>query len=168
MKIDNIIYLDMDGVLADFDAFLMKEMGRTFPHSVGPVGDKEMWDFLMTVPELYFKLPPTEYCFKLWELAHELGNRVEILTALPRRSTIPSAEIDKLRWVKKYFGDDAIVNFGPYSKDKWKHAEPGDILVDDRASNIQEWETLGKAIGILHTGFATTESKLRLLTQDKL
>jgi hypothetical protein len=161
----NIIYLDLDGVLADFDAFLMQEMGRTFPHSVGPVGDKEMWNFLMTIPELYFRLPPTECCFELWNLAHQLSERVEILTALPRRSTIPTAENDKLRWVEKYFGSQAIVNFGPHSRDKWKHAKPGDILVDDRVSNIHEWETMGKGIGILHTDFENTESKLKLFTQ---
>jgi diphthamide synthase subunit DPH2 len=42
------------------------------------------------------------------------------------------------------------VTIGPYSRDKWKHVKnPGDILIDDRADNIEEWIAAG-GIGILH------------------
>lgn len=146
----NTIYLDMDGVLADFDAFVTKHMGRTFPHSIGPVGDREMWNFLSTFPNLYLHLPPTEKCFELWDLANSLCERVEILTAIPRRDTIPTAREDKILWGQRNFGEHVIVNFGPYSKDKWKHAKCGDVLVDDRRGNIEQWVSLGKGVGILH------------------
>jgi hypothetical protein len=34
------------------------------------------------------------------------------------------------------------MHFGPYSKDKQYHAQPGDILVDDRTSNCTEWNAV--------------------------
>jgi hypothetical protein len=39
--------------------------------------------------------------------------------------------------------------FGPYSKDKKDHCVSGDILLDDRKSNIDEWNQAG-GIGILY------------------
>jgi hypothetical protein len=35
------------------------------------------------------------------------------------------------------------VLFGPYSFDKYKHCTPGDILIDDRTSNCEEWRAAG-------------------------
>lgn len=161
----NTIFLDMDGVLADFDAYLIEHMGRTFPHMTGPIGDREMWDFLKKVDHLYLKLEPTPYAFQLWDLAHSFGSNVEILTALPRRTSLPTAEQDKKDWIKKYFSNTINVRIGPYSRDKWKHANPGDILVDDRPDNIEDWEEKGNGIGILHhyLDYPRTERLLRAL-----
>jgi hypothetical protein len=79
-----------------------------------------------------------------------LAANVEFLTAIPRRSSIASAETDKREWIAKYFGPDTKVRIGPYSADKWKHAKAGDILVDDRGDNIQSWINKGFGIGIFH------------------
>jgi 5'(3')-deoxyribonucleotidase len=146
--INNKTFIDLDGVLADFDAFVLKNMGRTFNHQDGPA-DTQMWDFLSSVENMYFKLEPTPYAFKLFDLVMENDPNAEILTAIPRRTSMPSAEQDKRDWVKKYFGD-IPVNIGPYSKDKWKHADCGDILIDDRKDNIEAWVTKGEGVGILH------------------
>ena len=167
----NTIYLDMDGVLADFDKFVLEKMGRTFPHQTGPVGDREMWDFLMKVPNLYYQLEPTPYAMELWEFANHLCPRVELLTAIPRRTTMQEAEEDKRRWVKKYLGEDVVVNFGPYSRDKWKHATPGDILVDDRTDNIQDWINKGFGLGIHHVideYYQTAQRLSFLVNEDRL
>jgi len=144
----NKTFIDLDGVLADFDAFVLKHMGRIFNHQSGPA-DRTMWDFLSSVENMYFKLEPTPYAFKLFDLVMENDPKAEILTAIPRRTTLASAEQDKRDWVKKYFGD-IPVNIGPYSKDKWKHATPGDILIDDRTDNIDSWINQGQGVGILH------------------
>lgn len=62
----------------------------------------------------------------------------------------------------KYFGDKIKVNIGPFSKDKWKHAKKGDILIDDRPDNIEEWHG-AEGIGILHLydNFENTKNKLK-------
>lgn len=161
----NTIFLDMDGVLADFDKYVIDNVGRTFDHMTGPAGDDAMWEFLKKVDHFYLQLEPTPYAFELWELAHSFGAEVEVLTALPRRAILPQAEQDKRDWIKKYFGDyDTLVRIGPYSKDKWKHCMHGDILVDDRADNIHDWTTKGeKGIGILHkyNNYPATAEKLK-------
>jgi len=162
----NIVYLDMDGVLADFDLFVLQNLGRTFIHADGPGADLEMWDFLKSVPNMYLHLEPTPYCHELVEAALATGAKVEILTAIPRRVEMPSANQDKIDWALKHLGPDIKVNFGPFSADKWKHAKPGDVLVDDRHSNIQEWINHGMGFGILHeyTDHTKSVSALKSLT----
>lgn len=147
-KETSIIYLDMDGVLADFDAFVLENMGRTFDHTNGP-SDREMWNFLMSVDRMYFNLKPTPYFLLLVETAREICDNVQILTAIPRRATMPDAEQDKIEWAKKYIPGEIKVNIGPFSRDKKNWARPGDVLLDDRVDNIEAWRAAG-GIGILH------------------
>lgn len=147
----NKAYLDMDGVLADFDGFVLENIGRVFINENGPdENDDEMWKFLCSTPHMYLQLKPTSYAFELVETVQSLVPNVEILTAIPRRHHLPEAQQDKIDWTLKYFGPSLKVNFGPYSADKWHHAKQGDILIDDRASNIREWINHGMGFGILH------------------
>jgi 5'(3')-deoxyribonucleotidase len=89
---------------------------------------------------------------KLVAYVKSLSTRFHIgfLTAIPRRTTIPSARADKQAWVDKYF-PGMRMDIGPFSHDKHKWCSPGDILVDDRPSNIREWNAAG-GIAIYHTG----------------
>jgi len=144
----NTIHLDMDGVLADFDRFVLERMGRTFPHQEGP-SDREMWDFLAKVDHLYYQLEPTPYALELYNYCSAIA-QVKILTAIPRRTTMPHAEQDKREWIAEFIDANVHVAIGPYSRDKWKHATPGDILIDDRSDNIQAWIEKGHGHGILH------------------
>jgi hypothetical protein len=146
----NTIYCDMDGVIADFDDFVLTHMGRTFHHADGPGADTAMWEFLKTIPHLYLQLKPTPYAKTLWDLINSYGADVQILTAIPRRSPMPDAAQDKRDWMAQHLSKDVSVNMGPYSADKWKHCTPGDILIDDREDNISDWVQKGKGIGILH------------------
>ena len=142
-----ILYLDLDGVLADFDEHankLLKRAGRN------AVTESEFYEILKMDENFFFNLNPTRYAYSIWAAANIVCNDVQILTALPARATFNNAMADKKRWVAKHFGANVKVNFGPYSTDKWKHARPNDVLVDDRPSNIQEWRQLGKAIAIHH------------------
>lgn len=158
------IFVDMDGVVADFDAFVIKHMGRTFPHSNGP-SDKTMWDFLVSVEDLYFNLDPTPWAVELWEAVQKFGTKVEFLSAIPRRASMSTAHDQKIRWLAKHrdlFGDTPL-RIGPYSKDKWKHAKSGDILIDDRADNIADWQVKGGGIPVYFTDIDTTIELLERL-----
>lgn len=150
----NTIFCDMDGVVADFDLFVFERMGRTFDHMSGPGADKEMWDFLKTIPHLYLQLKATWYAERLWDAIKDCNSARAMLTAIPRRTSIETAEADKRLWVINHrdtvFHEDVAVFIGPYSRDKWTHAKPGDILIDDRSDNIQDWINKGFGIGILH------------------
>jgi len=68
------------------------------------------------------------------------------LTALPHDYSVPFASYDKVLWAQERFPDIPVL-FGPFSHDKWRHCEPGDILIDDRVSNCEEWIRAG---GLAH------------------
>lgn len=158
-KNKNTIFVDMDGVLADFDRFVMERMGRTFSHIVGPGADREMWDFIQGVEDFFYLLEPTPYAKELWDAVKAVGCHKAILTAIPRRATMEGAEDQKRRWFPKnesIFGTNVDFRIGPFSRDKWKHAKPGDILIDDRVDNINDWATKGKGIGIYHVNITDT------------
>ena len=146
-KFKGILYLDLDGVLADFDSHAEK---LVLASGKRVTNEKEWWNILKADQNFFYNLKPMSYAMAILKAAHAVTPNVQILTALPAKHTFPNAEEDKRRWVEKYLGKSMKVNFGPYSKDKWKHAKPGDILVDDRLSNIQEWKNLAKCPAILH------------------
>jgi hypothetical protein len=139
----NTLYLDMDGVVADFDKFVFGNL------SLNNIKRNDWMDQISRIDHFFLKLEPTPYAYRLYRLACSVADNVEFLTAFPSRRHFPTAKEDKIDWVRKHFGDDIKVNFGPYSKDKWKHARPGDILIDDRPDNIADWNEVG-GNGILH------------------
>ena len=146
------IYIDMDGVVADFDSYVSALLGR--PIGWGATQDLTdvEWERLASVDRLYFQMPLMPDATKLIAYIKSLSTRfhVQFLTAVPRRSTIPSAKDDKQAWVDKYF-PGMRMDIGPYSHHKQKWCKPGDILIDDRPSNIEQWTAVG-GIAIYHTG----------------
>jgi 5'(3')-deoxyribonucleotidase len=74
---------------------------------------------------------------------------------------VPWAFNDKVYWARNYFATIPVM-FGPFSKDKHQHCQPGDILIDDRRSNIEEWRVSG-GIGILHKDYEDTVNQLTAL-----
>ena len=91
-----------------------------------------------------------------------------MLTAAPRpaRGAIAKrAPEDKIRWMKKNFRVPRSRMRVVLRPDKKKFAKDGrdgrpNILIDDHAGNIKEWETAG-GIGIVHTDAASTINDLK-------
>lgn len=165
------IYVDMDGVLADFDAKAEELVGPNWKN----MPDKELWKFLEDNHQDFFAvLDRMPQGAELWsgilDLANRAGYNVKILTAIPRRATVPSAEQDKIDWFKKNYSATHEVKIGPAATDKWKHVKnQNDILIDDRAENIKDWEEKGKAIGIQFFSTDQTLTELeRLLSRKKI
>ena len=146
------IYIDMDGVVADFDTYVEGVLGREIGWGTSQDLTDDEWVKLASVDRLYYQLPLMPNATKLVAYAKSLSTRfyVGFLTAIPRRTTIPSAQADKQAWVDKYF-PGMKMDIGPYSRDKQKWCTPGDILIDDRPSNIVEWSAAG-GIAMYHTG----------------
>lgn len=144
------LYLDMDGVLADFNQ-RAREVLRAHPEDERAAAQRgrwpeEEWRKLKNIPNFYRYLPKTDIADDLVTLARqfrdELGWEVRVLTAIPKGNDVPDAFQDKLEWMQEYY-PDIRVNFGPYSKDKHLHAKQGDYLVDDRTDNCREWTLAG-------------------------
>lgn len=154
-----IIFLDMDGVVADFNTYVGRLLNRTIGWEGRDLTDKE-WAILAEHENLYYKLPLIEESRELVKVAQESKLGVFFLTAIPRRATIKTAEKDKRMWLEKYFPGIPMV-VGPYSKDKQRWAKPLDILVDDKKSNIVEWKIAG-GIAIHHLGnYSKTINELK-------
>lgn len=147
------IFVDMDGVVADFDTFASNLLGRKIGwHESKFDLTGEEWEKLKAVDRLYYQLPLMPDATKLIAYVKSLSTRfhVQFLTAVPRRTTMPDARADKQAWVDKYF-PGMKMDIGPYSHDKQKWCGMGDILIDDRPSNIDEWTKVG-GVAIYHTG----------------
>jgi hypothetical protein len=146
----NTLYLDMDGVVADFDAYAYLTLGLSPSEGIYPNSE---WEKLRSNPRLYRDLEKTPYADELVFQCSVFAKRnkfdLKFLTAVPKDNDLPWAFYDKFKWVEKNGFSNIPIMFGPYSKDKHMHCKTGDILIDDRTSNIEEWIAAG-GYGILH------------------
>ena len=159
------IFLDLDNVIADF----IKHFETTFgihPAEFGGDNDK-FWKTFDTKPHGFFRdIPPFEgtraFVEEVIQLADQYGYDVEVLTAIPKKSIVPTSEREKNEWVMaQKFSKHLKVNIGPYAIQKQNHYKPGDILVDDNTQNIEQWIAKG-GVGILHTAFETSMAELKI------
>jgi 5'(3')-deoxyribonucleotidase len=152
----------MDGVVADFDEYAARTLG--VPPSDGIYPD-EVWYKLASNARLYRDLVKTSYAdelvFQCSALSKIRGYSLQFLTAVPKGNDVPWAFYDKVVWAQQHFTGIPVM-FGPFSKDKHVHCEPGDILIDDRKSNIEEWAAAG-GVAIHHKDLATTLAELSKL-----
>ncbi len=157
------LYLDMDGVVADFDDYAERILGPLPGHH--GIYPEEQWNKIASNPRLYRELKKTSYADRLVEECRDLaatkGYDLLFLTAVPKGNDIKWAFYDKMVWAQLLF-PGIPVHFGPYSLDKWRHCQPGDILIDDRPSNIAEWRVAG-GIAIHHTNIDATLYELSRL-----
>ena len=100
----NSLYLDMDGVVADFDGYTHQKLG------IGPSEGKypqNVWEILIENPRLYRDLKPTPYATQLYDFCHKIAKkldyRVAFLTAIPKKNDVQYAMHDKVEWAQKHF-----------------------------------------------------------------
>lgn len=141
----NKFYLDMDGVVADWVSNAANLIGRRITDPSVMYSNLE-WARLRSDPHIFRHLPLMPRCLELVYLARQyrdiLGWELNFLTAIPHNNDVPWTFHDKFLWVQERFSD-IPVHFGPYSEDKQKHCTPGDILVDDRWDNCEQWRSKG-------------------------
>jgi 5'(3')-deoxyribonucleotidase len=155
------LYIDMDGVVADFNRYAYEVL--RLPPSEGIYPD-EKWVKLRDNERLYRDLEKTSYADELIDFCREFAwNKYNLifLTAVPKNNDMHWSFYDKVMWANKHF-PNIPVHFGPFSKDKHVHCVMGDILIDDRTSNIEEWRAAG-GIGIHHKKFKDTIEALKNL-----
>jgi hypothetical protein len=148
-----IIYLDMDDVVADWMQAARDIVKLNWNY--GEHIPDEDWNKVKAKARFYRDLPIKEGAHELVEfcrdaVANGLADDVRFLTALPHDYSVPFAPWDKTLWAMERF-ERIPVLFGPFSFDKWRHCNPGDILIDDRTSNCVEWENAGGHAHIYRT-----------------
>lgn len=155
-----IIYFDMDGVLADFEAGKDLLLGAKSPELNQPrdrltaaqqaVKDK-MWAQVEAHPSFFLDLPPLADGVALY---HALSpyKRV-ILTASPEFSGVESSSFkgvvaQKFSWCQKHLGSieqaDFICTLSHLKQEyKGRHGGFLHVLIDDRFVNCQAWQQAG-------------------------
>ena len=147
------IYLDLDGVMANFDAH--------FPALFGVdhrgLADDDMWATINAHPSYFRDMPIFEGAKLFFDSISWLDPI--ILTACPRSNYAHVAR-QKRAWVREHLSTRCIILpvMGGANKPLFMHA-PGDILIDDFERNTKAWEKEG-GIAILHKDFVTTGREL--------
>jgi 5'(3')-deoxyribonucleotidase len=138
------INIDMDEVVADFNGYAVGVLGKP---PAGSWLNRSEWVQIRQHQRLYRDLGVLPGAQELvahlrqWTASHR-GIHLRFLTAIPRDNDFPWAFTDKIEWAQRHFPGIPVM-FGPYSTDKHHHCQPGDILIDDRDSNCQEWAAAG-------------------------
>jgi hypothetical protein len=130
------LYLDCDGVLADFDSGATAILGLPPRAYEAKHGLGRFWQKLASAPDFYFGLPLMPDAVELFEAVKHL--HPTILTGLPRGNW---AADQKVRWAAKYFPGTKIIT--TMARDKRDHAKEGDVLVDDQKRHAHLWEEVG-------------------------
>ena len=131
------LFLDCDGVLADFDAGARHLLGGLTPrefeqkHSRG-----EFWKRLARAPDFYGTLPLMADAQDLFDAVEHL--RPTILTGLPMGNW---AAPQKVAWAERHFPGTPIITC--MARDKVRYMVSGDVLVDDREDHRSKWEDAG-------------------------
>jgi hypothetical protein len=130
------LFLDCDGVLADFTTYATGIFGEPPDQAEVQHGDEGFWSRLKAHGSFYRSLPLMADAMQLFNAVAHL-NPV-ILTGCPDGGW---AEPQKRAWRDQHF--PAIEMICCKSRNKREHMSPGDILVDDLVKYRQLWLDAG-------------------------
>ena len=130
------LFLDCDGVLADFDAGATEILGMSSRAFEQRHGKGEFWKRLARTGDFYARLPLMRDARQLFDAVEHLDPI--ILTGLPLGNW---AAPQKVRWAEEHFPGTHIITC--MARDKFRHMKGADVLVDDRADHRDKWEAAG-------------------------
>lgn len=147
------IFLDCDGVLADFDRGAEQILGLPPSLFEARHGEGEFWKRLARADGFFTNLEPMPDAYALYEAVRH--KTPVILTGMPRGTW---AEPQKRRWAAKYFPGVPVIT--TMAALKHEHRHPGDVLVDDRDKYRKLWEANG-GVFVHHRSAADSIVELR-------
>lgn len=138
------IYIDMDGVLCDFEKGIHDIDGKTNAQELFKQPENALWEHIAKkgLFEFFSELEWHPEGKKLWEYIKDKP-RIQILSSLGR--TNPDKEATrraKLKWLKEH-GITIPSNFSQKASDKQAWADSKAILIDDYDKNIKDWNEKG-------------------------
>lgn len=135
------VFLDLDGVFADFDARVKHLTGK----HPSQLDRSRLWKMINSDKRFFAELELIEGCMALWEATRDL--EPVFLTGAPSNRTFQQ---QKKEWVARIFGPEFTVHVVP-KKLKQDFSGPHKVLIDDTPENIEQWIARG-GHGILHKG----------------
>ena len=138
------IYLDMDGVLADFAGGVRDMLGIDAEYQLAdPDRRAQMFDLINHYDGFYRKLKPVDGGLELLE---DLKKRydVEILTGIPGpEAGVPNARENKMAWIRQYVDDDVTVHTVVRGDKRIFCTGRNCFLIDDNRKNLEQWQNAG-------------------------
>jgi len=133
---DPRLFLDADGVLADFDRGARELLGLHPKDFIAKHGRGTFWKRLAKAKNFYGSLAQMPDAQLLFDAVKHL--KPTILTGLPLGSW---AAPQKIEWATEHFPGVPIITC--LARDKHKHMHSGDVLVDDREKHRAAYEQAG-------------------------
>ena len=156
------IYLDMDGVIADFSS-RYKELFQMTPERADK--SKQFGQFFNQFinSHQFATLDLMPDAKELLEHLNNVGIPVEILSSTARQDSHDDISQQKKLWLEKH-KISYPANFVPGKSLKYKFADPESIIIDDTKSVIDDWIKAG-GVAIHHKDALTTIASLSTLLE---
>ena len=165
----DIVYLDMDGVLCDFETTfenLKGSHGLDGHQWENKYGKEEFWDFVNGQGINFWKdmLPITDMKILVaYVTTNFTKKQIGIMSSSSKNNGSIYAEAGKLEWLNSH----GLINYinpqhlviVPSAEIKKQYAKPDAILIDDYKKNVDSWVKNG-GIGIKHESAESTIDEL--------
>lgn len=154
----NVIYLDMDGVLVDFN----KSYHAMFGVIAREDSNVEVNWFKAVDNNVFYNAPKMEGYDELIDFVLSTGKRVEILSSLSHRSNHHQVRMQKVDWLFNHGLDFLPRNFVRRKLEKAEYATKDSVLIDDSYPCVYPFVERG-GYGIQHIDAETTIEQLKKL-----
>lgn len=156
------LYVDLDGVLADFIRGI-KQLVPDYSEEKFEA-DSEYRSMMWTVVkkfqdegnELWYNLNLLPDALELWHYIEPHNPEILSATGPP----LYNAADQKARWVHEHISRNVKLNFTHTAANKAQYAAPNHILIDDKLKALNPWRAAG-GIGVLHTSANSTITELK-------
>lgn len=133
-----MIYVDMDGVVADFDQAVMDIFGQPYSDDVA----QTFWNVYVVPDQVFRNMPPIQEGLDMVTALQEIDTICFLTSTGGGKDHIDIAK-QKLDWLYSNNLGFFPIAFCMSTRGKGEYAQPGAILIDDRQKVCDEWEEQG-------------------------
>ena len=126
MSCKKIVFVDMDGVLVNFEK-AFTEYHKTAPEHLSRIYAKDP----DLIPGIFRDAEPIPGAIEAIKMIHQSG-KYDICVATTSPWDMPYAAGDKMFWIQKYLGEEFYKSMAITHRKDLLH---GDYLIDDRTAN---------------------------------
>ena len=155
------IYLDMDGVIADFNK-RYKELFTVHPKEAEKDNKFEPFFKVFIRKQGFATLDLMPDAINLMNYVRKIGIPVEILSSTASEDRDADIRPQKIKWLKDHQIEFNPI-FVPGGELKAKYATPDSLLIDDTPKVIDAFRRAG-GIGILYTDYVSCIATLSMYT----
>lgn len=156
------VYLDMDGVLADFFAGYQRINPVRSPGDIPPAKEDPTLGKLVCT-NFYYTLPKYSTADALVNLVLQYVDHYNICSS-PLRGDNENSELWKRKWIGMHLSPKPMDIVITGTKERYAVQANGtpNVLIDDKLTNINRWNAAG-GIGLLYDANTNTPADLKPL-----